>query len=265
MISYNRGAMLREVLASYAALSDETEIVVHDNGSDDPETVEILQDLEQSDIRVARGRAISSPDELSTVNDTITSHFGGIPSSSYVVTDCDIDLSIAAPDALTIYAELLDQFGEASCAGPMLRIRDIPPAYPLFNRAMNRHIEQFWRHPPQWTETSAGRTAVLRAIFDSNFALHRRGEFFRRFKRGIRTYHPYEARHLDWYASPTSASDSGYERTSSDQISHWNNRLHRQAYAREPLRYREFFYVEAGDDGALTTKQARLRKAPPRR
>jgi hypothetical protein len=190
--------MLRQVITSYLALSTRIEVVVHDNGSDDADTLAYLAELSGSGVHVTWGRKIRTPDDLNSVNETVRNFFGGLPKSRYVVTDCDVDMSIAAADALTIYGELLNQFPHASCVGPMLRIRDIPRDYPLFNWAMNRHIDQFWRHTPQWTETSVGRIAFLPAPVDTTFALHREGEDFRRLARGIRVYYPYEARHLDW-------------------------------------------------------------------
>jgi len=81
------------------------------------------------------------PAELNSVNETVRQYFRGPPRSRYVVTDCDVDMSIAAPDALTIYDEILDQAPQAECVGPMLRVRDIPRDFPQFNRAMNRHVE----------------------------------------------------------------------------------------------------------------------------
>ncbi len=119
------------------------DIVVHDNGSTDPFTLDVLADLQAQGVTVHRRPAIKSARHLSRVNSTVRNYFGWFGRRSrYVVTDCDIDLSAARPEALEVYNELLDQFPDVACVGPMLRIEDIPPSYPLFNHVMNRHIEQ---------------------------------------------------------------------------------------------------------------------------
>ena len=250
--------MLRLVVNSYLRLSNDIEVVVHDNGSDDPATLDCLQELRGLGVKVVSAARIHSPIELNTVNETVRAHFGGAPSSRYVVSDCDIDMFTAAPDALAVYSELLDQFPGAECIGPMLRIRDIPRDYPLFNKVMNRHIEQFWHLSPEWTQTSVGPVAILPSPFDTTFALHREGDDFRRRKRGIRVYHPYEARHLDWYPGKGALAPDTYERTSSQEISHWNNSAQREHYADTPLCFQRLLYVTDGEDGTLDVRELEL-------
>ena len=224
LISFNRGRMLQQAIASIRRLARPCEIVVHDNGSTCPDTRRILGSLEASGIRVVRCPAIASPDELNQVQETIENYFADWDEPGrYVVSDCDIDLSITDPRALDIYDELLNNFRKIECVGPMLRIRDIARSYPLFNRVMNRHIEQFWRHLPTFTETSFGRTAVLAAPVDTTFALHRAGEPFRRLKSGLRVYEPFEALHLDWYYDPSDELTRMYAETANRSVSHWNN------------------------------------------
>jgi hypothetical protein len=258
VISYNRGAMLREAVASYLRLRDPVEVIVHDNGSEDPMTLAVLRELRSAGVEVVNAPRIHEKAQLNSVNETVRAHFGGAPRTRYVVSDCDIDMSIAAPGALAIYDELLDRFPEAGCVGPMLRIRDIPRDYPLFNRVMNRHIERFWQHAPQWTETASGPTAILPARIDTTFALHRAGEDFQRLKHGIRVYHPYEARHLDWYLTAEDPRTDPYEHSSSERISHWSNSAQRERHGKVALCHRNLLYVDDGEDGALTTRRLRL-------
>lgn len=255
VISYNRGGMLREVIDSYRRLAGAAEVIVHDNGSDDPATLESLGELRRSGVSVVSAPKIHVKDELDSVNETIRRHFDGPPASPYVVTDCDVDMSIAAPEALALYAELLGRFPEAECVGPMLRIRDISPEYPLFNHVMNRHVGQFWHRSPQWIETAAGRIAFQRALIDTTFALHRAGENFRRRRPGVRVYHPYEARHLDWYLDDGEAGRGVYERSSSERISHWSNGSQRRRNEHVKLCHGRLLYVDHDECGALTVKQ----------
>ena len=260
VISFNRAVCLDRTIASYRRLATPVEIIVHDNGSDQPETLAILQKLEREGVRLYRRGAIREPDELNRVNETVAEYFADwCEPCRYVVTDCDVDLDISRPDALCVFDELLDRFPQAECVGPMLRISDIPDHYPLFNRVMNRHIEQFWCKDPQWAETDKGRFAYLACEIDTTFALHRAGEPFRRLKRGLRIYHPFEARHLDWYAD--APLDEGYCGSSSSAISHWNNRAQLAQFATEPLVHQDYKVIEPGPDGAL---RVALRRVPMR-
>lgn len=261
VISYNRGGMLRAAVDSYRLLPGVGEIVVHDNGSDDPATLLALEELRGAGVPVVSAPKIHTKEELNSVDGTVRWYFERSPPSAYVVSDCDVDMSIAAADALALYAELLERLPAAECAGPMLRIRDISPDYPLFNHVMNRHISQFWLQPPQWIQTSVGRIAFQPAEIDTTFAVHRAGEGFRRKKKGVRVYHPYEARHLDWYAAGIEAERAGYERSSSEVISHWCNRARRERFERVELEHRWLLYVDHDKRGALTVRRMAVRNA----
>jgi len=77
--------------------------------------------------------------------------------------------------------------------------------------------------------TSRGRLAILQAPIDTTFAIHRGGQPFRRLKKGVRVYHPYEARHLDWYIAPEVSN--AYRLASSSNISHWDNEFFIRTFA----------------------------------
>jgi hypothetical protein len=175
--------------------------------------------------------------------------------SVYVVSDCDVDITLAESDVLEVYKSLLSHFRRAECVGPMLRVRDIPHHYSLRNRALNRHIDQFWKNEPVLDERDGLTFAYQEAAIDTTFAMHRAGEAFRRMKSGIRVYEPFEALHLDWYPDGEESSDVQlYNKTSHPDISHWNNwnegRLHQEC----GLDYRHYRYVEKGGDGKLRIK-----------
>jgi glycosyltransferase involved in cell wall biosynthesis len=251
IISFNRGDYLKRVIRSYEAQDVKTEIVVHDNGSFDARTLKVLEDLSNSGSKVYRYAEISEPEELNNVDISVQRYkqetgYAG----PYVVTDCDIDLSDARPDAVRTYVELLKLFPDAECVGPMLRIADIRRSYPLFNRVMARHITQFWGRQPEWVDLSIGKVAYLRHRIDTTFAVHRPGSAFRRLKDGIRVYHPFEARHLDWYV--TRDGPAGYRTTSSSAISHWDNENEFGKYAGLPPATLPYTIV-AGELGALRT------------
>ena len=252
IISFNRGAFLRQVIASYVRQTIPVDIIVHDNGSDDPFTLDILADLPAQGVKVHRLPPIRSAKELNRVDRTIGQYFGWFRRRSrYVVTDCDIDMSTARPETLEVYSELLDRFPRVACVGPMLRIADIPETYQLFNHVMNRHIEQFWHRQPERTRTRFGECAFIAAPIDTTFAMHRDGSRFRRMKKGLRVYHPFEARHLDWYPDD---AQRAYCRSSAAEISHWNNAFQFAQFAREPLRFNQYNVVETADDGGLIVR-----------
>jgi hypothetical protein len=251
VISFNRGAMLQRCLAGLQHLRRPTLPVIHDNGSTDPTTLRTLADLQAQGVTVRRNAAITSADALNSVDHTVAEFFADWSEPCrYVVTDCDIDMSVADPDTIAVYDELLDIFRRAGCVGPMLRIRDIQRSYPLYGRVMNRHIEQFWHRRPTWVETARGQIAVQESPIDTTFALHRAGEPFRRLKDAVRVYEPYEALHLDWYNEPRGL-DGNYPHTSHPGISHWNNREEERRLRDERLRHESFYAVRRGAGGGL--------------
>lgn len=261
VISFNRGRQLRRAVASYLALEAPVDLIIQDNGSDDPQTLEILSELERDGHHLVRGRKIASATDLEGVDDAVGAYFGrDRPRGRYVVTDCDIELAPTAAGTLGLYGELLDRFAGAECVGPMLRIDDVPTSYPLYNHMMNRHIEQFWRHPPRFIGSSRGPCAVLPCLIDTTFAMHREASRFHRLKRALRVYAPYDARHLDWYPSQ---ADEKYRDSSSAAISHWNNRLQIWRHCDEPLRYPGYHNVVAAPDGRLHAKWIDLNKPTP--
>ena len=93
------------------------------------------------------------------------------------------------------------------------------------------------------------------AQIDTTFALHREGSRFRRMKNGLRVYNPFEALHLDWYPHNL---ESAYQKSSSSEISHWNNADHLEEFAREPLRYDQYSVVEADENGKLTVHNRKI-------
>ena len=259
LISFNRGGLLKRSIVGIRRLRRPTEIIVHDNGSTDPGTLAVLDELEMDGIRVFRCPAIASADELNQVNETVQTYFSDwAEPGRYAVSDCDVDLSIADPVTLDVYDELLNKFRRVECVGPMLRIRDIPRNYPLFNRVMNRQVEQFWGHCPTLVETSFGEVAVRESTIDTTFALHRAGEPFRRLKSALRVYEPFEALHLDWHRTNDQGPDI-YTVTSNSAISHWNNSAELADHRDAALEHYEYYAVRKGAaSNALEVYKERL-------
>lgn len=249
VLSFNRAKQLGQVVESYRRLSPSSDIVVHDFGSEDPETLDVLDQLEGNRIQVERSRKIANADQLEEVNASIARYFEHFDEPQrYVVTDCDVDLSIADQNTLRMYDALLDRFPEVDCVGPMLRIRDVPPSYPLYARVMNKQVGKFWRNRPQWVRVNGRKVAYLEAKIDTTFALHRAGRPFKRLRKGLRVYHPYEARHLDWYCS-TEDFLNAYATSASPGISHWSTLDALHSHCNEALKAAKAFIVTGDPSG----------------
>lgn len=257
IISFNRGAYLERIIPSYRRFNRRIHIVIHDNGSDDPYTVKVLNELSGNGIQVVRRDKIQHPDDLNLVDETVSDYFANWSEPApYVVTDCDIDMSMARTDVLDVFEEFLNRYRNIDCVGPMLRIRDIPQSYPIYNRVMNRHIEQFWKKRPSWHEFPHGKVAAQRAIIDTTFAMYRAGEPYRRLKSGYRVYAPFEAVHLDWYVEDT--AKGAYAQTASNEIAHWNTHEQFETFSDTKLEFEEFIDVVLDDGGAPCAKIVKL-------
>lgn len=259
VISFNRPGYLRSAVDAYRRLSPESDLVIHDFGSDDQETLGLLADLEREITSVVRDAKAEQPADLNRVDATVKSYFETRPAARYVVTDCDIDMSVTETDALDVYGELLDRLAPIACAGPMLRIRDIPATHPLYARVMNTQITLFWNREPLWTHARGRKVAYLEAKIDTTFALHRAGDPFRRLKPAARVYFPYEARHLDWYLPHDPRS--GYATSASGAISHWGHAGNVERARSQRLGFREFLYVDCDERGELCTRVMDLRRS----
>jgi hypothetical protein len=241
VISYNRTQMLQRCIASIEALESSLKIIIYDNGSDREDTLNALDCFEQRGIIVHHSSRIHSAEDLNLMADFIHKHCTAIgPETPYVVTDSDIDLSPCRKDIVKVLQQLLAHFPEVECAGPMLRIGDVPREHPVWAHIFNRHIEQFWHKLPAFINLPSGLVAFQQAFIDTTFALHRGGRRFYRPRPGIRVYQPYEALHLDWYPS---CWEMEYAHTSSSMISHWSNPQYMQEHLTEDLAHSQYYDV----------------------
>jgi hypothetical protein len=249
LISFNRGSMMRKVVDGFRKQSVEVEVFVHDNGSDDPATRVVLAQLEAEGVTVFHRPKINSPEELNLVDESVQRIFADRPPSPYAVSDCDVSIAESSPTTLQTYLDVLEAMPEIECAGPMLRIDDVPRSYPLYNAMINRHIGRFWGHEPEWAAVAGHRVAFQRAPIDTTLAVYRAGEPFRRLRQGVRLYPPYAARHLDWYPEE---HDEAY-RTSADgsTISNWSNPARERASGKVPIKFTEYRTVVEDANGNL--------------
>lgn len=245
LISYNRHEYLEAFIRILRNKFKQNTIVVHDNGSDDENTIAYLQSIELSGVIVYRYPKINSAGELNKVNDSVETFFSGKDRVNYVVSDCDIDLSICSENIYSVLTEFLEVFPNVEIVGPMLKINDIPFTYALYNHVMNLHIEQFWKKTPEIFNSSFGQVAYQFAPIDTTFGIHRGDSKFARLKNGIRLYSPYEARHLDWYIGTPRALgiSSSYSENSSADVSHWNNTKYSSNFSNSNLIFDSYIAV----------------------
>jgi hypothetical protein len=241
IISYNRTQMLQRCVASIEALDTSLKLIIYDNGSDREDTLNALDHFERRGISVHRSSRINSPEDLNLMADFIQDHCSAMgPATPYIVTDSDIDLSSCRKDIVKVLQHMLAHFPKAECAGPMLRISDVPREHPVWAHIYNRHIDQFWHKLPSFVNLPSGLVAFQRAHIDTTFALHRGGLRFYRPRLGIRVYKPYEALHLDWYPR---CWEIEYSHSSSAMISHWSNPRYIQEHQTEKLAHNQYYDV----------------------
>ena len=170
--------------------------------------------------------------QLNSIADTITDWFSCHDAPSFIVTDPDIELEAGGGDILEFYSDLLAASSQIEVVGPMLRIDDLPEHYPLKAEVIRRHTDQFWHKTPEHLLWRGKELLYQQALIDTTFGMYRKGFQFHRLSRGLRTYAPYAARHLDWYLNPQELSDDQrYYMKHASTVSHWGG-----AWLRDYLR-----------------------------
>lgn len=225
IISYNRLDALKKSINSYLKFFQYQDIIIIDNGSDYPPLLEYLSDLKIQGVSVHNNDKLNHVEDLSEkISPIIRKDLVKRKKPPYyIVTDPDILLENVSNDFLEILIHTLKAFPNADVIGPMLTIKDIPKNYPARNKVLQRHIEQFWYKIPKQFKYNEKVIFYQEALIDTTFALHRGNQAFRRLKKGIRLYSPYEAKHLDWYITEdTITSDQlHFLKTTNKEISHW--------------------------------------------
>lgn len=247
LISADRGDTLPQAVDSIRRLSTPTQVVVHDGGSDGTGALAGLSDEDGVAIGYSRGTAA----DAAAVQETIARFFADwAEPQRYAVGDSGTDLSIARPDVLEVFGELLNRFRAAEAVGPMLRIADVPRSHPRFVPIMNGEIEQFWSRQPTLVGTPWGVVACQNAAIDLAFALHRAGEPFRTTKEGLRTYEPFEARRLDWHVAGRDLS--GRAPLGPGNVCSPDSGVEGRA---DGLRFETYLAVERDEAGVLHTRR----------
>jgi len=236
VITCNRTTALRNTLESFRnALCSNYEVVIHDNSSTYPPMLDLLMKYEDLRIRVYRScEGAHTPSQLNNVSATVDDWYSRNRhrrlSDVFVVTDPDISLdqppAVARRrhcDAIQLGSYLLRKMPSVEVVGPMLRIDDIPDYYPLKQAVLDIHTRRFWSKTPQSITWRGIATAYQHAPIDTTFGVYRRGYAFKRLSKGLRTYAPFTAQHLDWYLDPNALTeDQVYYAGHASEVSNWS-------------------------------------------
>jgi hypothetical protein len=188
----------KKCIASYQKhINTKIHIVIYDTGTTYQATLDYFKELE-ADAENFTVMYNQKGWPRNAVGDVISAWMKAHPDSPYyVLTDPDIQLDPNGGDILEFYAHLLDTY-DYPFAGPQLRINDVPKSYPLYNSLLERHTK-YWTTPPEHTQFR-GRTFMwVEAAKDTIFTMWKRDTVFKVRQKGVSTYAPYSAAHVDWY------------------------------------------------------------------
>lgn len=226
IISYNRLDALKKSIHSYLNHFDYSQINIIDNGSDYKPLVKYYKTLTKKGVKIFYNNKLNHVNDLTDKIAPIIE--GDLINRNrppyYIVTDPDIALKNVDHDFLNVLVEMFEKFKHIEVVGPMLTINDIPKNYPAKNLVIKKHTKQFWMHFPKKIRIKSGKNIYYQeALIDTTFALHKSTQPFRRLKKGIRLYAPYEAKHLDWYITNENITHDQlhFLETTNNKISHW--------------------------------------------
>ncbi len=225
IITCDRIEVLKKSIQSYFhQIKASFEIVIIDLGSTFYAMIDFLKELEGGKVNIYWEKKASVRGDLNRANENIQDYFKTHPASNYIVTDPDISLDNVNGDILEAYAQLLDAMPEIAVIGPMLRIDDIPDCYPLKKQLLlNSRHRKFHSSPQHMISYNGTQVKYIFARIDTTFGMFRAGTQWRRHQKGIRTFTPYSAKHLDWYIDPEKLTeDQRYYMQHASKIAHWS-------------------------------------------
>ncbi|KAJ3347609.1 hypothetical protein HDU91_006737 [Kappamyces sp. JEL0680] len=173
------------------------EIVIINDNSQFPVTVNMLHRLQESGIKVMN-TDIQWEDFNELVARTsalVQSHMENSSSDTYIVTDPDCALDSAPGNILLIYQKVLEALN-LHCVGGSIRWDDWPEDLPAYEDAMVTKEAQS-------VNINRRNYYYIRADVDTTFAMYNRTSTFKRLEpnRSVRMLPPLGIRHLDFYLS----------------------------------------------------------------
>ena len=152
LITRDRLVVLKKMIQSlFDRLGTPFDLILVDNNSTYPDTVEYLNELQRSGVaQVWRDPVVTGvhwDSVTANVNSALAwyrEHHPGV--QFYAVSDPDLSLRGCAPDLLTFFAALLKACPSVHAIGPSLRLSNIPDSYPLKKTVMSKQT-MFWGLP----------------------------------------------------------------------------------------------------------------------
>lgn len=209
IVNYNQLETLK-LLLDYLLENDYKNLHIIDNNSNYPPLLNYYKII-SNDINVMfndnnDGHMVFWENEI---------YFKKFSEGYYVITDPDVlPVADCPTDFLKVFLDLLIQSKTRYKVGFSLRIDDIPDYNPTKQKILNWE-SRFWK-----MKTSDGH---FFANIDTTFALYRpklRTKKF--FYMGLRTKHPYMAKHFGWYIDPDNLThEQEFYNKSANSSSSW--------------------------------------------
>ncbi len=207
---FDRLEVLKKSIQSYYDNIDTSfEIIIHDQGTTYQPTLDW--------VRNCGFKYYKSENSGNAVSNSIKEWYKTNDSPYYVVTDPDIALIDNDKDILEVFMYLMENFN-VPVVGCSLDYCDIPDYYPLKQRVLNSHFEQFGNK----VECNYNGYNYIEAFIDTTFGLYKKGFEFKKHNMGVRVLSPYKAKHLDWYIDPDKLTeDQIYYMKTANERGHW--------------------------------------------
>lgn len=200
--THDRLKCLKGQLESFKQIKTPHEIILIDNQTTFPKTLDYLKQLESDGMRIIWRQ--QNDYDFTRVIDPIVKE---LDADYYCVTDPDVDFHEINGDVLEFY-QYLHEKNEVDVVGPMLIINDIPDFYPLKGRAINGYEAKWWKLFPSKTWWKDVEYKWVMAHIDMTFGMYKRSFLpFHKANDGIRVYPPYAAKHSDWYIDINNMTD----------------------------------------------------------
>jgi hypothetical protein len=189
ILSHNNPERLGHAVSAFRRQNSRIEIIVCDNGSDDPQTLALLDELERDCVTVCRIASIDPLDRLEWTNNLVRNFFQDWSEPSrYAVTDCAADLSAVVSGALDLYDDLLDRFPRVDSVGPV--ITDLRSDAVRFETVVNAKCAPHVKCTSGADDIVPYRCLVVEAGLDSGFAVYRAGKLLLATMKSLRVCDP---------------------------------------------------------------------------
>ena len=210
VISFNRLNYLEKII-KWLEDSGFEKINIIDNNSTYPPLIKYLDSSKHNVFRMNKNFGHLVVWECGMFDNILKNNY-------YIVSDCDIlPIDECPHDVSNFFYQILKKFKNITKVGFSLKIDDIPNHFIYRDNVLDWEIK-FWNK-------QIGNGLFYAAI-DTTFALYRPGIYpsDKKWWESIRTYYPYTARHLPWYANSllTNEEDSYYQKQINKTSSFWS-------------------------------------------